>query len=267
MEDDDIIPYRPSSTLSVDQAVMYILGYRGDYQYEVDDENFSFTLSDYTTNLQVEADSAYSIANHELEMLKRSGDATPEEIQAAEERVASAKAELERANKLPGRAENYRLLINHEIYRVRLGKRSSLVIDEDASGRARHPRILTASFLEWLGEMDLTEDTSNYEPLPLPVDEEDFRRVIKGNNAESLHFTLGLLVSLFAESSDTKFGTGNKPNISGIAKAIFEHSKNLNDGHPFEGQGTERIKDRIETGKRAFELYAFGEDLAKKYQR
>jgi hypothetical protein len=264
MEDDNIIPYETSPSLTVKQAVMYILGYRGQYSYMVDTQLMEFDLFDYLRDLQEEADSVFSNASYELEMLKRTGNTSPEAMTIAEEKVESTKAELEKAQKLTTLAEDYRLLINHEISRVRSGKHSPLVIDEDESAPGQ-PRINTASFLEWLGEMDLDDATGNYEPIPLPVEEDDFARAIEGKSAASLHLTLGLLVSLFAESSGNTFGTRMKPNISRIAKEIYEHSKRLNDDYPLEGQGIERIKDRIETGKRALELYVWGEDLAKKY--
>ena len=267
MEDDNIIPYQTSPTLTVKQAVMYMLDYRGEYYYVIDTDEFEFDLFDYLRDLQEEVDSTSGNASYELWMLEQTDNPSPEAIKLAEEKVATAKAELEKANKLPKLAEQYRLLIDHEISRVRLGKRSLLRIDEDESARTGQLRIYKMNFMEWLGEMDLNDATGNYKPLPLPVEEDDFARVIQGKYAASLHFTLGLLVSLFAESSGNTFGTGKKPNISRIAKEIYEHSKRLNDDYPFEGQRIERIKDRIETGKRAFELYVFGEDLAKKYYK
>jgi hypothetical protein len=264
MEDDNIIPYQTSPSLTAKQAVMYILGYRGQYSYMVHMDLMEFDLSDYLHELQEDADCAFGNASYELEMLKRTDSPSPEAINIAEGKVESTKAELEQANNLPTLAEDYRLLINHEISRVRSGKHSPLVIDEDESAPGQ-PRINTASFLEWLGEMDLDDATGNYEPIPLPVEEDDFARAIEGKSAASLHLTLGLLVSLFAESSGNTFGTRMKPNISRIAREIHKHSTILNNDFPLEGQGIERIKDRIETGKRALELYVWGEDLAKKY--
>ena len=269
MEDDDnIIPYETSPTLTVKQAVMYMLGYRGEFSFRISDtEQMTFDIHTYLYNLQEEADCAAGNAYYELEMLKRAGNASPEEIKDAEQKVESTNAELKKANKLVKIAEDYRLLLNREITRVRRGKRSSLVIDEDETLRTNRYLIITASFEEWLREMDLDDVTSNYEPLPLPVEEDDFRRAIEGKSAESLYLTLGLLVNLFAESSGKKFGTSMKPNISGIAKEIFKHSYKLNDDSPMEGQSIERIKDRVETGKRALELQILGEDFAKKYQK
>jgi hypothetical protein len=264
MDDDNIIPYQTSPTLTVKQAVMHMLGYRGEYYYVIGTDEFEFDLFDYLRDLQEDADCAFGNASSELKVLKRTDSPSPEAINIAEGKVKSTKAKLEKVQKLLDVAEDYRLLINHEISRVRSGKRSPLVIDEDESAPGQ-PRINTASFLEWLGEMDLDDATGNYEPIPLPVEEDDFARAIEGKSAASLHLTLGLLVSLFAESSGNTFGTRMKPNISRIAKEIHKHSTILNDDFPLEGQGIERIKDRIETGKRALELYVWGEDLAKKY--
>jgi hypothetical protein len=265
MDDDNIIPYETSPSLTAKQAVMYILGYRGEYYYVIGTDEFEFDLSDYLRDLQEDADCAFGNASSELKVLKRTDSPSPEAIKNAEQRVESTKAKLEKVQKLPDVAEDYRLLINHEISRVRSGKHSPLVIDEDESTRTGQLCFTTTSFLDWLGEMDLDDATGNYEPIPLPVGEDDFARAIEGKSAASLHLTLGLLVSLFAESSGNTFGTRMKPNISRIAREIHKHSTILNDDFPLEGQGIERIKDRIETGKRALELYVWGEDLAKKY--
>ena len=142
------------------------------------------------------------------------------ELKDAEQKVESAKAELEEANKLPKLAEKYRLLINHEISRVRLGKRSPLVVDEDESARTGQLRINTASFQEWLEGMELDDAEDISAPVALPIDEDAFDKALSRKAAESLHVTLGLLVSLFAESGGGKFGTGQNPNVINIAKEL-----------------------------------------------
>ena len=247
-DDDNIIPYQPSPTLTAEQAVMYILGYRGEYSFMADTELMEFELSDYLYNLQEEADCAFSKAGYELEMLKRNGDASPDAIKIAEKKVASAKAELEKANKLPAVAENYRLLINHEISRVRLGKRSPLVIDEGESARADQLRINKASFLEWLEGMELEDATEDSAPIKLPLvdDALDREMDLTRNTAESLFLTLGLLVSLYAESSGGEFGSGLKPKIINIAEKIDKHGKQLNKDKQLYGQGTQSVRKRIE---------------------
>ena len=113
MDEDSILPYQASPSLTVKQAVMYILGYRGEFGFQADEDWMEFDLSDYLHNLQDEADCALSEANYELEMLKREDDAAPEGIQIAKQAVAIKKDELERVQKLPDTAEEYRLLISH----------------------------------------------------------------------------------------------------------------------------------------------------------
>jgi hypothetical protein len=58
MDDENINPYEPSPTLTVNQAVMYMLGYRSQYSYMVDTDNFEFDLSEYLYALQEKADCA-----------------------------------------------------------------------------------------------------------------------------------------------------------------------------------------------------------------
>jgi hypothetical protein len=247
-DDDNIIPYETTPSLTIKQAVMYMLGYRGKYNFMADTEPMDFDLYEYLYELQEEADVAFNNASVELEMLKRNGNASPEAIMDAEEKVASTKVELEKANKLPKIAERYRLLINHEFSRARLGKRNSLVIDEDESARAGQPCIITASFQEWLEGIELDDANEDSVPVRLPLvdDALDRKMELTKATAESLHVTLGLLVSLFAESSGGEFGSGLKPNVSGISKEIAKYALERKGGSKFRGQSNERIKDRIE---------------------
>ena len=242
MDDDNIIPYQTSPSLTVKQAVMYMLGYRG----LVDTELMEFDLSEYLYVLQEEADCAFGNASYELEMLKRNDNASPEAIKNAEHSVESTKAELEKAQKLPDVAQEYRLLINHEISRVRLGKRSPFVVDEDESVHTGQLRINTTSFQEWFEGMELDDANEVSVPIAFPDEEYDFNKELSSKSAESLHVTLGLLVSLFAESGGNNLGSGQKPNVIKIATKIDEYAKQLNYGYPLHGQGYQSIRKRIE---------------------
>lgn len=328
MEDENIVPYELPPTLTVEQAVMYMLGFRGQYSFEPDtelirtshtlatkqavmyklgfrgvyssdagtnliekgtfdylnktldeadyplsldlyvelqslldkdDSTLSYDLSYYLHDLQQEADCVSGNAKYDLEMLKRNGNASPEEIRLAEEKVASTKAELEKANKLPEVANGYRLLINHEISRARLGKRNSLVIDEDASTRTHQLRINTASFQEWLDGMELGDADEYPAPIQFPIQDDalDREMELSPKAVESLYITVGLLVSLFAESSDGDFGSGQKPTIIKIAKKLGEYAKTQNAGKQLRGQGTQSIRKRIEVALSALDSNAY----------
>ena len=101
MDDENIIPYEPSPTLTVNQAVMYMLGHRGQYSYMADTEVFEYDLSDYLSDLQEKADVACSNASVDLEMLKRGGNASPDELKNAEEKFVFTKAELRGSQQTP----------------------------------------------------------------------------------------------------------------------------------------------------------------------
>jgi len=244
MDEENINPYEPSPTLTVNQAVMYMLGYRGPYNFMADTEEIECDLSDYLFALQEEADCACGNALSELEILKRDGNASAGKLKDAEEKVETAKTELKQANELPKLAEKYRLLINHEISRVRLGKHSPLVIDKDESGV--QPRIYTASFQEWLEGMELDDAEDVSAPVAPTIDEDAFDKALSGKAAESLWVTLGLLVSLFAELRGGEFGTGQHPTVINIAKKLDRYAKELNKNHPVRGQQTQAIRKRIE---------------------
>ena len=246
MEDDNIIPYETSPTLTVNQCVIHILDKCCKFSFMGEMKLIENDLYDYLYNLQDIPDRAHGNARHELYMLEKNDNASPDEIKAAEEKVEFTKAELEEANKIPDIAEKYRLLINHEISRVRLGKRTPLVVDEDESTHTGELCINTASFLEWLEGMELDDSTEDYAPVALPVDEDAFDKELNRKSAVSLHVTLGLLVSLFAESSGGEFGSGKKPKVINIAKKIDEYATQLNDGCPLDWQQTQAIRKRIE---------------------
>jgi hypothetical protein len=243
MEEDNFNPYQTSPTLTVKQAVMYILGYRGEYEFEAEGDWFDFDLYDYLQNLQEMADCACSIASDDLGMLKRDDSASLEAIEHATQKVDTARIKLRNTQKLPEKAEGYRLLINHEISKVRLGKRSPLTVDEDETARTRELRITLASFQDWLEGMELNDETPS---VMLPVDENSFDQPLSRKSAESLYATLGLLVSMFAQSKGLKFGTDNNPTVINIAKEIDECAKQLNGGHQLHGQGHQSIRKRIE---------------------
>ena len=225
MDDENIIPYEPSPTLTVNQAVMYMLGYRGQYSYMADTEEIAFDLSDYLFDLQEKADVACSNASFELEMLKRGGNASANALKEAEEKVESAKTALEEANKLPDITEKYRLLINHEISRVRLGKLTPLVIDEDESTRTGLLRVTEASFQEWLDGMELDDAEDVSARAAVPVDEDAFDTELSRKAAVSLQITLGLLVSLFAESKGDKFGSARIPTSASSQRSSMDTLK------------------------------------------
>lgn len=246
MEDDNIIPYRTSPTLTVKQAVMYILGYRGDFYYETEEGVFEYDLYDFIRDMQEDADSELGNAKYDLLELREAVDTDANAIEAAQVRVMTAKAALEKAQSLKDIADDYRLLIDHEIKRARLGKRTPLVVDEDETTESGQLRINRASYLEWLEGMELYDANDAPVPIALPVDEDAFDKKLDRKSAVSLHVTLGLLVSLFAESSGNEFGSGQKPKVINIAKKIDEYATQLNDGYPLDWQQTQAIRKRIE---------------------
>ena len=94
--------------------------------------------------------------------------------------------------------------------------------------------------------MELDDAAEDYAPVALPVDEDTFDKELSRKSAVSLHVTLGLLVSLFAESGGGEFGSGQKPKVIRIAKEIAKYALERKGGSKFGGQSKERIKDRIE---------------------
>ena len=242
MNEDDMTLH---STLTLKQAVMYMLGYRGRFKFQADDEWLDFDLSDYLSNEEEAADCALSEARYELDMLCREGNASQDMLKDAEQLVLAREVDLKQARHLAEVAEAYRLLLNHEVNRVRRGKRTPLVVDEDETTRTGELRVTTDSFQEWLEEMELDE-TQEVPQIPLPAGEEDFDQPLGRKAGESLYVTLGLLVSLFADSSGGQFGSGQNPTVINIAKKLAEYAKQLNDGHPLHAQGKEAIAGRIE---------------------
>lgn len=106
--------------------------------------------------------------------------------------------------------------------------------------------------MKWLEGIDL-DGTDQLSPTStFTLDEEAFCKEIGSKSAESLHVTMGLLVTMYAESRGGKFGTGLKPNVSNIAKEIAKFSEERNSGCPLSGQSYESIKGRVEVALSAF---------------
>ncbi len=100
MEDDNIIPYETSPTLTVEQAVMRMLGYPGEFNFMAGTEPMVFELSEYLYDLQDEADCAFGNASVELTMLKRNENASPEAVEIAEKQVTQMPPECTSYNPL-----------------------------------------------------------------------------------------------------------------------------------------------------------------------
>ena len=192
-DDNNIIPYETSPTLTVDQCVIHMLDKRCKFSFMGEMKLFQTDLCDYLYELQDIPDRAHGNARYELYELKQNDKASPDETRAAEEKVKFAKAELDEANKIPDIAEQYRLQINHEISRARLGIRNSLVIDEVESARTGQVCINRASFLEWLEGMELDDTSKISSSVKYPLEDEALDQAIEkaSNPIESLLFTLG----------------------------------------------------------------------------
>ena len=103
-------------------------------------------------------------------------------------------------------------------------------------------------------ELDDAEDVSA--PVAPTIDEDAFDKALSRKAAASLHVTLGLLVSLFAESGGgSRFGTSQNPNVINIATELDRYATQLNDDYPLHGQGKEAIRKRIEMSLSA--LYSY----------
>lgn len=246
-DDNDIIPYETSPTLTVNQCVIHMLDKHCKFSFMGEMKLIQNDLYDYLYELQDIPDRAHGNARYKLYELNQNDKAPPDEIKAAEKKVEFTKTELVEANQIPDIARQYYLLLNHEISRARLGKRNSLDIDEVESARTGQVCIDRASFLEWLEGIELDDNDQGFAPIKLPIQDDAFDREMEltKKQTESLFLTLGLLVSLFAEASNDKYGTGMKPNIINIAEKIDKHGKRLNKGKKLVGQGKSAVKNRI----------------------
>ena len=109
-------------------------------------------------------------------------------------------------------------------------------MDEPETARTGQYLITKASFQEWLEGMELGDDAEDYIPIDLPLDEDAFDKALSRKSAVSLQVTLGLLVSMYAESVGGDFGSGQNPKVIKIAEKISEYAKDLKGGYPLDWQ-------------------------------
>lgn len=243
--DDDVKPYEKTPTLTIEQAVMRLLGYEGPFEFGTGDDVVELGLDDFCEHEFERADAELSQAQYLLHQLERQQSESSNELQEAKNAVAKWKDAVEEAEKRYVRAEQLRIGINHEITKIRAGKRSLLVIDEDQSQGKDGIRISESSVAEWASSID--DQASG---LPSAANKADLEAALDQGlsrvTAESTYVTLGLLVQLLVKSGPPLYRKSDEPNLSKIAKALQGLAIELNGGHAIWGQKEGAITDRLE---------------------
>lgn len=255
MEDDDIILNETLQTLTVDQAVMRMLGYDGEFILtNVDDENdtLEFGISDYILAELDYAEAELGNAKLALHELKQSDSATEPELTAAKKVVAEKEASFAKARELTTLRDYYRNLINIEVHKAKHGKNTSLRIDEAKLIEERKIRIYRDSFKKWFEGLELSNTPTEF-PVPGSMEVGPHEMPLSPTKAKNLHITFGLLLELFAESDAKTLKRAGKPNVKRIAERIAIYAKERKTRPILENQSDEAIKSRIEVAKYALD--------------
>ncbi len=244
---DDILPFEIEPLLSVDQAILRMLGYTGPFVYGEGEYADSYTLEDHIPKVQMDAkDQLHEARAHEKIIKKQSGTPANELKEAAND-VKNKEIMFSESKKTINTANQYRAQIKNEITKIRAGKRSLLAIYEDESQRQSNILISASSFEHWLSELDhnnLSEHKTNGE-----LSEEFFEKGLSRAVGEATYVTLGILIQLLANKVPEEYMKGNAPNISKISKAAEELARKLNDNHDLAGQKGRVITKRLNLGE------------------
>lgn len=168
-EEKEALNFNLDRTLTVDQAVRYMLGYGDPVHYEIDGETEEQTVQELLTLEHERADAEYSNAKYDLAMHQQSqpkDTETADTLQKAVDEKAVALAEMKA---MMAKAKDYFRLIQDEIAKAMSGKDSALVIDHVESQRSPHVHITRSSLEEWSESIaDLTAGKQGQLPAGVP---------------------------------------------------------------------------------------------------
>lgn len=168
-EEKEALNFNLDRTLTVDQAVRYMLGYGDPVHYEIDGETEEQTVQELLTLEYERADAEHSNAKYDLAMHQQSqpkDTKTADTLQKAVDVKAVALAEMKATL---AQAKDYFRLIQDEIAKAMSGKDSALVIDHVESQRSPHVHITRSSLEEWSESIaDLTAGKQGQLPAGVP---------------------------------------------------------------------------------------------------
>lgn len=245
-----------SPTITVDQAVLYMLSLLYDYRRYLGLFDDEFCLQDHLYEQWDETSRTHHDALLEIERLKSVVDVTDEELEIAEQTYENTRMAFDNLMSLLARAKDYRQQISLEVSKARRGKSTWIIIDEVETARAGQIHISRDSFIEWFEGLEMDKESPVIPDSPLSMHEGPHEKPINRTAAKSLHITLGLLVELFAETDAKNLKRGQKPNVKGIAEQMVDHAKVLSNSKKVTGQDQKSIENRLKVA-----LYALEADL------
>jgi hypothetical protein len=249
----NIITLDSDHTVSEGQAVMLMLGYTAPFIHDPEGESFEYTLSDYLYDLQDAADRDYGNALYAQHELKQQPSTTDEELRTAADTVESTKNALLEAQNVVSIAKSYLQLIKNEVVKARIGQKSDLVIDPQASVEHGCAHITKFSLQQWLANPDVEKLIKDRQAQLSKVPTlSSASHLLSPTKQANLLATLGLFTLAVAETSP-KFKHGSKPNVSAIANQLEKLGRVANNDHRPEGLSAEAIKGRIEEALKALD--------------
>ena len=213
-----------SHTVSVDEALMLMLGIRGELRHYVDGEVIDVFLADILFDIQERAD--IDLANTKVYKVeyRASGGDDESRLSAFAKMIQEYQVALDNANAQVERYNDYSLKLKHEVAKARSGQQSILVVDPDETQRMGFTQITTISLFEWCKselKLDLlspTRSINNLAPVKPSV-------TLTKNNSITTYLLAFLLGRLIDTAREKELLNDGEYKVDGSLKRIVDGDK------------------------------------------
>ena len=273
-EYDNLQPINQQHTISVDEAVLMLLGICADL---TPCEDISIFAVDILLDIQEKADAGLSNAKYELRKYYNDGGDNQDE-RGLKEKISEQETALKKAQNLSEVGGNYLRSLKTEIANARSNVESILVVDEDESRAKGYTQITLSSFRKWSSE-ELGVDIDNPDaPIQHQLREDSFQKLKYRNTNITLYVLAEALADLIDEAREKdliakdlnnkgkaiKINSNGELNVAALVRYLLSNTKHV------EGQKERSLKERITQAKKLTSrevlessIKSGGNDLAK----
>ena len=273
-EYDNLQPINQQHTISVDEAVLMLLGICADL---TPCEDISIFAVDILLDIQEKADAGLSNAKYELRKYYNDGGDNQDE-RGLKEKISEQETALKKAQNLSEVGGNYLRSLKTEIANARSNVESILVVDEDESRAKGYTQITLSSFRKWSSE-ELGVDIDNPDaPIQHQLREDSLQTIKEKNSSITLYVLAEALADLIDEARENdliekdlnnkgkaiKINSNGELNVAALVRYLLSNTKHV------EGQKERSLKERITQAKKLTSrevlessIKSGGNDLAK----
>jgi hypothetical protein len=273
-EYDNLQPINERHTISVDEAVLMLLGIRADLTPR---EDISIFAADILLDIQGKANAGLSNAKIELWKCHNDGGDKQDE-RGLKEKISEQETALKKAQNLSEVGGNYLRSLKTEIANTRSNVESIIVVDEDVSRVKGYANITLSSFRKW-SRKELGVDIDNPDaPIQHQLREDSLQTIKEKNSSITLYILAEALADLIDEARENdliekdlydkgktfKINSNGELNVAALVRYVLSNTKQV------EGQKERSLKERITqamklTSREMLEssIKSGGNDLAK----